>query len=310
MAPSRACEVEIISDLDASPGSSGPAPPGGRAPTVVVGGLVLALGLLGVVLASGWFGGADIASPPPSVRLPIGDDVDEPWATLLAAERYRSDPSAATLGDLLDSIGGIEERELGVAAAPFDVVGFDPSDGDRVLADHPLAGRAYRRLALSGDRRTAVAVMSDGTLHELELPSGRVVSRFGTVDPAEVDRPITVNEDGSLAVTVERDGLVTLWFVGDDEPVFALAADPAQPRFVPERSADPSVAVVSADLGRLAVRIGARPDVPVRWQILDIDVESWVREACERAGWPYGPDQRSELGRPDRRGACGAGWRR
>lgn len=164
------------------------------------------------------------------------------------------------------------------------------------IDEHQLAGRRYRRLAVSGNQTTMVGVTFDGTLEVVDLGTDRVTSRFGLLDPDGIADPITLNHDGTIAVTVDHDGPVTLWWVGDPEPVVVIEADAGPPRLVSEYRAPRVSSAVAADAERVAVRNRARPGAATTWSIIDTNPARWVDTACERAGRGLTPGERVELG--------------
>lgn len=169
---------------------------------------------------------------------------------------------------------------------------------------HPLAGRAFRRVAISGDGTVAVGANFAGELEVVDLLTGQTETRFGSVEVAGVDQPITLNSDGTIAITVERTGRVSLWWVGDDAPVFTVAAGEGQPRWVSEERAPRSTSVVSADTTRIALLIAARAENPTSWQIVDTDPTSWVHRACAIAGRALTEEEEAALGRRAAKPAC------
>ena len=161
--------------------------------------------------------------------------------------------------------------------------------------DHPLAGRAHQRSAVSGDGRTALGVTFGGRLERIDLATGEVVDAFGSLDPRGVDRPIALNRNGRLAATVDRSGTVSLWWVGDDIPVARLSGDAAQPRWVSERHGARSTSVLAASGERIALRAAADPETPVTWTVVDIGIDGWIARACELAGRTLTTEERSAL---------------
>lgn len=194
----------------------------------------------------------------------------------------------------------------------------DPSDGLAVwstgslarLVDHPLDGRPYQRLAVSGDGSVAVAITADGRLESIEVDSGQAgsdqtVDGFGFVDPEGIIPAITLNHTGSIAITVDRSGLVSVWWVGDDEPIATAAGVAGQPRWLAERFSARTSTAVAPDAGRIAVGTPAQPGVPMTWMVVDTDVERWIERACTIAGRSLLQDERDALGLPARQRACG-----
>jgi len=182
--------------------------------------------------------------------------------------------------------------------AVWNTLTLDPAD------DHPLAGRSYQRLAISGDHEVAVGITFDGQLEELVFRTGDVVSTFGAIDPVGIDQPITLNDDGTIAITVDRVGLVTMWWVGEDTPILVAPGDAGQPRWVSDQYAARFASAVASNGSRVALRSGARPEVPVQWTIIDTDVDSWVQRACRLAGRPLTPEERRAILLVPGREAC------
>lgn len=181
--------------------------------------------------------------------------IDNPTPDILVA--YPADPEGVT--------------------AVWDAATWEP------LPSHPLANHAYRRVGVSGDRRTAVAASTEGPLEIIDLTTGRVRGRFGHLDVTGVGKPITLDHDGTVAITTQRSGLVQIWWVGDDDPVATVDADAAQPRWISPEYAPRSTSVVSPDGSRLALRVGARPGVRTRWDVVETDVTKWIARACRLA---------------------------
>jgi WD40 repeat protein len=172
------------------------------------------------------------------------------------------------------------------------------------LPDHPLANRAYQRLAVSGDGKVAVGIRFDGQLENIDLSTGSTSSPFGSVNPVGVDRPITLNEDGTIAITVENFGLVTLWYMADRAPIARMAGDSSQPRLVRADRAASSSSVTATDASRLALRIAGLPTEPVHWRIIDTTVKGWIQRACNLAGRPLTNGERVALGLANQGRAC------
>ena len=156
------------------------------------------------------------------------------------------------------------------------------------LENHPLAGRPYQRVAVSGDGTTALGVTHDGELERIELVTGRVVGRFGQVDVTEVGHPIALSRDGTLAITVERSGTVSIWFVADGTLIAEHGASAGVTGLLSTaRSARPASSIAQ-DANRLALRIPALPQIRLSWSLIDTDIESWLIRACDMGGRPSG----------------------
>lgn len=164
------------------------------------------------------------------------------------------------------------------------------------IPSHPLAGHHFQRIAISGDGQVAVAATTEGPLAVIDPATGELIGTFGEVDVTGIDNPITLNHDGTVAITVERTGRVRIWWVGEDEPIHTLLADATQPRWVAQEYAPRSATAVSASAGRAAIRIGARADRATHWALLDTDVSSWIARACALAGQALEADEARTLG--------------
>lgn len=152
------------------------------------------------------------------------------------------------------------------------------------VVGHALSDRDFQRAAISQDGSTAAGVSPDGALSVIDLRTGQVTHSFGSFEVAEIDRPITLNGDGTAAVIVETDGTVSLWWLEDGTRLLSINGDSAQPRWVSEVYAPKSATAVSWDATRLAVRIAARPDTPTSWTIVDVDVDSWLQRSVAAEG--------------------------
>ncbi len=174
------------------------------------------------------------------------------------------------------------------------------------LEDHPVAGRPYSRVAISGDRRTAVGINFEGQMEQIDLATGQSLTVFGSVDPQGIDQPITLNHDGTIAITVDRSGRVSLWWVGNNSPIATADADAdaAQPRWVSADYGARSASSVAASGERVALRLAARPREPVSWLFADTNVPSWIAHACTIAGRPLTADERVTLGLENSTAAC------
>ncbi|MDH3755794.1 MAG: hypothetical protein OEU32_18180, partial [Acidimicrobiia bacterium] len=91
-----------------------------------------------------------------------------------------------------------------VIAYPADDTGttavWDTQTFDRI-DDHVLASRSIVRVAVSADGLIAVGIGFDGSLEVIDMVTGSVTRRFGAVDSAGIQQPISLNDDGSVAVT-------------------------------------------------------------------------------------------------------------
>jgi hypothetical protein len=187
------------------------------------------------------------------------------------------------------SFGWIDVPSPGLLVAyPTDASGvtavWDTQTLDR-LDDHPLSDRPYLRVAVARDVPIALGVTHDGLLEPLDLATGRTGARFGRVDSTELDKPVALSDDGTVAVTVDKSGTVSIWFVGSSTPIATYEASTALPRWLPtSRSAARVASVVAPDASRVALRIPARPQVSVSWRVIDTDVHSWIARARTAVG--------------------------
>ena len=173
--------------------------------------------------------------------------------------------------------------------APGTLVAYPDDEADpvavwdtstlRPLPDHPLADQRLRRVGISGDGATAVGVDTTGRLIAIDLSTGDTITTFGRVDVAGVNDAVVVNRNGTVVITVEREGTVSLWWVGDDSPVLSVPAASGQPRWVPERYAPLTTSAVAAGADRVALMTAARGQQPVPWTIIDTDPASWIERA-------------------------------
>jgi hypothetical protein len=173
------------------------------------------------------------------------------------------------------------------------------------IADHPLAGLSYRRLGISGDERTAVGVTSDGRLEVIDPATGAVSGRFGALNPEGIAQPITLNHDGTIAITVDFDGTVSLWWVGHDQPLATVHGDAGPSQVLSEHRAPRTSSSIEPAAQRIAVRQLATPETPTTWTIIDTDPDSWLRRACELAGRALTVEERHGLGLAVTPIACG-----
>jgi len=180
---------------------------------------------------------------------------------------------------------------------------WDATTFERVT-DHPLAGLPYQRLAVSGNGQTAVGVTYDNELEVLDATTGTPMGRFGSLNPEGTAQPITLNEDGTIAITVDFDGTVSLWWVGQDRPVAVVNGDAGPARVLAEYRAPRTASAVEPAARRIALRQRATPATPTTWQIIDTDPNSWIQLACELAGRPLTPEERRGLGLTNTPPAC------
>lgn len=169
---------------------------------------------------------------------------------------------------------------------------------------HVLAGLRYRRIAVSGDGSTALGVRFDGSVDVIDLETRGIVADFADLDPTGIDRPVTLNEDGSIAVTVDHGGHVGVWAVPDRTPIARFEADAGPLRWLPERLGPRAASAVSPDARRVALRMRPQAGTPAEWLVIDTDPAAWVARACLLAGRGLTPHERTTLGLDDAPEAC------
>jgi hypothetical protein len=174
----------------------------------------------------------------------------------------------------------------------------------REIVDHPLAGHHHQRVAVSGDGRTAVAATNDHELEVIDLTTGTIAGGFGELNPEGIAEPITLNADGTIAITVDWNGTVTLWWVGHEQPLAVIDGDAGPSRHVAEHRAPRTSSAVEPSGQRIALRRPARSETPLSWQIIDTDLDSWVERACDLAGRALTMAERSNLGLAAKPPAC------
>lgn len=174
----------------------------------------------------------------------------------------------------------------------------------RPLPTHQLAGRSYQRSAVSGDGAVAVGVTFGGELEVIDLGTGQSRGTFGEVDVDRVDRPIALNFDGTVAVTIENTGRVSIWWVGADKPISSIITGEGQPRWVSAAYAPTSTSVVSWDTRRIALSSPASGQTASTWIIADTDTNSWIQRACEQAGRSLTDTEIEALGLPGEKRVC------
>ncbi len=199
-----------------------------------------------------------------------------------------------------ETFGWIDVPTPGIVMAyPSDESGltavWDTTTLER-LDDHVLAGRPYQRVAVSRDRTMALGVTFDGKLEPLDLSTGRTRARFGSIDVTGVGHPVALDEDGTIALTVDRSGAIAVWFVGDLQPVATWDASSAPAQWLPSSRSAAVTSVLAPDASRLARRVGAQPGVRLTWQIVDTDIGSWISRACTSAGRGLTELERKDLG--------------
>ncbi|MGI9616747.1 MAG: hypothetical protein ACR2QO_27785 [Acidimicrobiales bacterium] len=184
------------------------------------------------------------------------------------------------------------------STAVWDAASLEP------LTSHPLAGRNYQRVAVSGDERVALGVTPAGVLEIVDLETGRTADTFGQVDIEGVDDAITLDHDGTVAVTVERSGQVSIWWVGNDEPIAVAGASAWQPRWVSAAYGPMTASSVAEDASRVVLLFAARGQTEVSWVIVDTAIESWLRRACDLAAPSLRDSEVSALGLGERNHVC------
>lgn len=178
--------------------------------------------------------------------------------------------------------------------ALWDAASLDPIDG------HPLARQSYQGAAISGDGKIAIAIDFDGQLDRIDLETGEITLSFGSVDPGGIAAPISLNHDGTIALTVDRRGVVSMWWVDDGVPIFVADGDSGPARVLGERRAARTSSVVADDASRVALRF----QTPVTWSVVETSPDRWVARACELAGRGLTETEAMALGIPIASSAC------
>ena len=172
------------------------------------------------------------------------------------------------------------------------------------IPDHPFAGHPFLRLAVSEDGRTAVGVTADGQLQVVDPTTGARGNRFGSLNPEGIAQPITVNADGTIAITIDWSGTVTLWWVGHDQPLAVAGGDAGPARVVAEHRAPRTSSAVEHAAQRFALQQTATPEKPTTWTIIDADPDKWVERACSLAARTLTTEQQALLGLSRQTVAC------
>ncbi|MGH1491522.1 MAG: WD40 repeat domain-containing protein [Acidimicrobiales bacterium] len=149
------------------------------------------------------------------------------------------------------------------------------------IDEHPLARQPFQRAAISGDGTVALTIDFDDRLHRIDLDTGEIALSFGSVDPGGIAVPISLNHDGTIALTVDRGGTVSMWWVASGEPIFVVDGDSGPTRVLGERRAARTSSVIAADTSRVALRFLG---TPVTWNMMDTSPDSWIAIACKLAG--------------------------
>ncbi len=190
----------------------------------------------------------------------------------IAASRFEADPSARDLRVVLAALGGLEGLTLGVAEGSFEKVWFDPDDSSRLSAS---VRREMGWLERGADNEQWL--VADGNV--IQTP---VVPSADEPRPAELgeqlqgdreERPtsttLSLDDSGHLTLTIDTDGPISVNFDGSAVPLLEV---------------DGLDAVVSADRSTVAVKRRAWPTAEAIWQIIDVDLHSWLARARDLAG--------------------------
>ncbi len=169
------------------------------------------------------------------------------------------------------------------------------------IDEHPLARLSYQRAAISGDGKIALAIRFNGQVDRIDLDTGKITLSFGSVDPEGIAVPISLNHDGTIAVTVDRRGAVSMWWVDNGKPIFVVDGDSGPARVLAEKRAARVASVVAADASRVALRF---QNTPVTWTVVETSPDRWVAHACELAGRGLTETEAVAIGIPTTSSAC------
>lgn len=220
----------------------------------------------------------------------------------------------ADVGGVVHVLGEADVMSWVDSPLPGIVVAY-PADGSgstRVwdvaslgeLVDHPLAGLSLQRVASTPDGSVVLGVTFDERLVLLDSSPAGLAMEFGRHDPRGMTDAITLSESGDVAVTVDRNGLVSLWWVPDGRRIATIEGDAGPARLLGERRAPLSGSAVAPGGQRVALRrLGIGGDT-MTWQIFTADVDSWLERACDLAGRPLTPDERTFLALDGHPPAC------
>lgn len=193
-----------------------------------------------------------------------------------------------------------------VVAYPAGLGATSVWDADSLarLADHPLSGLPYTALAVSADGTTGVGVTTRGDLETFDPVAGVRLAPFGELNPEAVVRPIALSPDGSVTVTVDRSGHVTLWWTGEEQPIMRVAAAAGPSRVMPEFRAPFTTSTVEPNARHIALKRPAVRDRAAEWTIINTDLDAWVEQACALAARVLTDSERTILGLTRRYQAC------
>ena len=126
-----------------------------------------------------------------------------------------------------------------------------------------------------------------------------------TVDVGTVAVPVAVTDDGSVAITTEQNGTVTLWWVPEGEAIVTFTA-------VLRRTGNSSMRPLLGDVGR---RHSTPPGSLAGTRRSQMSASpgrsstrtsiSWLARTCDLAGRPLTTEERAAAGFPDGPGVCG-----
>ena len=179
-------------------------------------------------------------------------------AASIAASRFEQNPSAADLRVVLAALGGLEGLTLGVAEGSFVRVSFDPDDSSRLSAS---TRREMGWLERGADNEQWV--VADGRVVQTPAPPVVTDDREPANGEASASS-VGLDDAGHLTLTIDPTGPVSVWFEGSSVPLIEVEA---------------LGTAVSADRSTIAVKRRAWPTAEAIWQIIDVDIDSWLARA-------------------------------
>ena len=216
--------------------------------------------------------------------------VSEPYGPLLALRADGSVPLTER-SDLYEWIDVVAPGVL--VAFPGRIDGSDDFLGDvtgvwdtqtlEPLVDHPLSGRELVRAIVTTDGSVAFGVDYEGVIEVIDMANGDVTATFGHIDVGTVRYPLAVDASGTVLMTTESTGVITMWFVPDGEAAIEFRTATARGLKTPLPFTWDQTGGVAFDTSRVTVRTDPRPE-GITWTVIDTNVDSWIKIACLALG--------------------------
>ena len=246
---------------------------------------------------------------PAKIPYPDGS-VNEPYGPLTA---LRPD-GPVRLTERVDLYEWIDVVAPGVLVAfPGQIDGTDEFLGDvtgvwdtrtlEPLGDHPLAGRELVRAIVTTDGSAAFGVDFDGVIEVIDMTTGDVTATFGRVDVGTARYPLAVDASGTVLMTTESTGVITMWFVADGEVAIELHTATARGLVYPLPFTWDQSGGVAFDTSRVTVRTDPRPE-GITWTVIDTSIENWIKAACSAVGRALTSEELASGGIDSPTGAC------